>query len=285
MNKILMITTGGTLACTPSPEGLTPTLKGSDILEYASDKADISVLDFRLIDSSIMTDDDRMELAEVIWRNRDSYDAFIITHGTDSMAYTAAFLDCALQNFKKTVVLTGAQLPLVADGTDAVDNLDLAVKTAKHGYWGVCLAIYNRLIPAHTANKFETVGFGAFEAVDHIYLEAPLSLPQGEETLIRPYRNVGLIYITPNLKAETILKYDDCDRVVVLVLGAGGMLKTQEAAFDALREKGVRIYVKSQCNHGDVENLYAAHAGVRKYIPVTQASIDWTVYAVMFGVI
>ncbi|MBQ3394143.1 MAG: asparaginase [Oscillospiraceae bacterium] len=285
MNKILMITTGGTLACTPSPEGLTPTLSGKDIIEYAADRSDIDILDFRLIDSSIMTDDDRLELAELIWRNRNSYDSFIITHGTDSMSYTAAFLDCALQNFKKTIVLTGAQLPLVADGTDAINNLNLAVRAARHGYWGVCLAIHSRLIPAHTANKFETVGFEAFEAIDHVYLETPLEVPDGEETLIRPYREVGLIYITPNLKAETILKYDDFDRMVVLVLGAGGMLKAQEAAFDVLREKGLKIYIKSQCDHGDVEALYAAHSGVRKYIPVTNASIEWVVYAAMFGVI
>ena len=66
MNRILLITTGGTLACTPTPRGLVPTLKGRDILEYSRyPDADISVLDFRLIDSSVMTDDDRARLDHV----------------------------------------------------------------------------------------------------------------------------------------------------------------------------------------------------------------------------
>ena len=89
MNKILLITTGGTLACTPTENGLMPTLTGVDIIEYCKykDEADIDICDFKLIDSSIMTDEDRAELAEIIWGNRDDYDAFIVTHGTDSMAY------------------------------------------------------------------------------------------------------------------------------------------------------------------------------------------------------
>ena len=106
MNRILMITTGGTLACTPTENGLMPTLKGVDIMEYcAYQDADIDICDFKLIDSSIMTDDDRAELAEIIWGNKDDYDAFIITHGTDSMAYTAAYLDCALPGFKKSIII------------------------------------------------------------------------------------------------------------------------------------------------------------------------------------
>ena len=118
MNRILLITTGGTLACTPSENGLVPTLTGVDIVEYSKykDQADIDICDFKLIDSSIMTDEDRAELAEIIWGNRDDYDAFIITHGTDSMAYTAAYLDCALPDFGKSIIITGAQLPLPEEG-------------------------------------------------------------------------------------------------------------------------------------------------------------------------
>ena len=71
MNKTLLITTGGTLACTPTPDGLTPTLKGTDILSFSSEEADIDVLDFKLIDSSIMTDEDRAELADLLWYNRE----------------------------------------------------------------------------------------------------------------------------------------------------------------------------------------------------------------------
>ena len=288
MNKILLITTGGTLACTPSENGLVPTLTGVDIVEYSKyrDEADIDICDFKLIDSSIMTDEDRAELAEIIWGNRDDYDAFIITHGTDSMAYTAAYLDCALPDFGKSIIITGAQLPLPQEGTDAVANLDLAVEAAMEGYVGTCLAIWHRLIPAKSATKMETEGFAAFESVTKNYITEKQPLPQGERKLIAaPQAKVGLIYITPNLDRETIGRYADYDAVLVLVLGSGGMPKHQEAAFDLLKEKGVKVYIKSQCLFGRVEAIYEAHSGVNKFISVVDTSIDWAVYAIMFGVI
>ena len=287
MNRILLITTGGTLACTPTEKGLMPTLTGLDILEYSAyADEEIDICDFKLIDSSIMTDEDRAELADIIWNNRDDYDSFIITHGTDSMAYTAAYLDCALPDFGKSIIITGAQLPLPQEGTDAVDNLNLSIKAASEGYVGTCLAIYHRLIPAKSATKMETEGFTAFESVTGTYIDGTLPLPQGVAKLVEaPQKKVGLIYITPNLSAQTILHYAECDAVLALVLGSGGMPKHQEAAFDMLKELGVQVYIKSQCIHGRVEAIYEAHSGVNKYIPVVDTSIDWAMYAIMFGVI
>ena len=67
MNKILLITTGGTLACTMGENGLTPTMTGNDILKYSKHpEADITVLDCELIDSSVMTDRQRDEIADII---------------------------------------------------------------------------------------------------------------------------------------------------------------------------------------------------------------------------
>lgn len=286
MNKILLITTGGTLACTPSREGLVPTLTGEDIIKYSHySQADITVKDFRLIDSSVMTDEDRGELAQIIWDNKENYDAFIITHGTDSMAYTGAYLDCALKNLGKSVILTGSQLPLPREGTDAVDNLNLAIKTATEGYWGVCLAIYHRLIPARTATKISTEGFEAFVSVDGKYLESALPLPTEPAEFVKEDRRVGLIYITPNLSRQTICRHNDCNRVLALVLGSGGMPKYQEEAFDILKEQGVDIYIKSQCLYGKVEAMYRAHSGVAKYKNTGDCSVDWAVYAIMMGII
>ncbi|MBP1571303.1 MAG: asparaginase, partial [Oscillospiraceae bacterium] len=90
MTKTLLITTGGTISCMETPEGLKPNLKGADLLRYSH--YDCDVLDFKLIDSSVMTDPERQDIAKIIWDNYDRYDSFVITHGTDSMAYTAAYL-------------------------------------------------------------------------------------------------------------------------------------------------------------------------------------------------
>ncbi len=285
MNKILLITTGGTLACAHTPEGLAPTLKGRDIIEYSEYRdEDIDIMDLRLIDSSVMTDDDRAELAEIIYGNRDDYDAFIVTHGTDSMAYTAAYLDCALKNFDKTVVITGAQYPLMDEGNDAVANLNLAVETALNGYYGICVAFYGKLIPAKSVTKVDTESFDGFISVTNTYITAPVALPQGERELLLPTERTGLIYITPNLDASTILGYGAHDAVVALVLGAGGMPKHQERAFDELKaESNVKVYIKSQCMYGKVEAIYEAHSGASKYTRINDSSVEWAVYAAMFN--
>lgn len=282
MINSLLITTGGTISCLETAEGLKPGLKGADLLQYSNYYCD--VLDFKMIDSSVMTDPERQEIAKVIWENRDKYDSFIITHGTDSMAYTAAYLACALQNFDKTVVLTGSQLPIVYPDTDAVDNLNLALKTALTGeYYGICIAIGGRLLPADSVTKFETEGFAAFDNVNKEYLHRPLPKPTEPPQYLEPKIDmVGVIYITPNLSRGVILSYVAMDAVLVLLLGAGGMPAVCEAALERLQAAGVKVYIKSQCMYGKVEQIYAAHSGVKKFIPVTNESIEYAIYRIMF---
>lgn len=282
MTKTLMITTGGTISCTQTENGLKPNLKGADLLKYTDYSCD--VLDFKLIDSSVMTDPERQEIAKIIWNNRTSYDSFVITHGTDSMAYTAAYLACALQNFDKTVVLTGSQLPIIFEGTDAVDNLNLALKTALTGsFYGICIAIGGRLLPAESVTKFETEGFAAFDNVNKYYLTAPLEKPTGTPQYLEPKTDmVGVIYITPNLTRGVILSYVAMDAVLVLLLGAGGMPKICEEALERIQAAGVQVYIKSQCMYGRVEDIYAAHSGVKKFIPVKDESVEYAIYKIMF---
>ncbi len=284
--KVLMITTGGTLACKETSEGLMPILKGADILNYADDSADIEVFDFRLIDSSIMTDNDRKDLSEIIYSKKDTYDSFIITHGTDSLAFTAAYLDCALENFNKTIVLTAAQLPLVYKNTDAVDNLNLAIKTAKTGYFGVCACINNKVMPAKTFTKVRTEGFNAFECVDESYLLSPINKPLNQPNLLLMNdRKIDIVYITPILSPEDILNKTDKTDIIVLTTGSGGMLLNQLEAFKQLAEKGVRIHLKSQCLFGDITATYEAHKGTKEFNILDKSSLEYSIYSIKFSLI
>ncbi len=282
--KTLLITTGGTLACRETSEGLSPILKGKDILSYADDKSDISVLDFRLIDSSIMTDDDRNDLATLIFNKQDEFDSFIITHGTDSLAYTASFLDCALENFNKTVVLTAAQLPLVYKNTDAIDNLNLAIKTAKSGYYGVCVSISNKIMPAKTLTKIDTQGFSCFTTVDNTYLTQPVERTLKSAKLLKMNdKKIDVVFITPILSADEILKKDIFSDIIVLSLGSGGMLLNQLDAFKKLSKKGIRIHLKSQCLLGDIETVYSAHTGTREFNIPKKSSLEYLIYSIKFS--
>lgn len=82
-------------------------------------------------DSTNITPEDWTRLALYIYDNREKYDGFVITHGTNTMAYTASALSLALgPGFKKPVIITGSQLPLSVYGNDARFNFENAVKTA-----------------------------------------------------------------------------------------------------------------------------------------------------------
>ena len=282
MAKTLLITTGGTISCVEGADGLTPALTGADLLTYS--KFSCEVLDFNLIDSSVMSDEQRGELARLIWSKRGEYDSFVVTHGTDSMAYTAADLDCAFAGLDRTVILTGSQLPIGFPGTDAVDNLNLALETALNGHApGVYIAFAGKLLPGHAATKLETEDFSAFDSVAAWNpLQQPVAEPHLREVTVP---KVGIIHITPALPTEIILAYANMDAVLVLVLGAGGMPEQWVKALKKLELLGVKVYIKSQCLYGSIEQKYAAHGAARSFPSINNTSIEYAVYSIMFGLV
>lgn len=77
----------------------------------------------KLIDSSNITVEDQLNIAQIIFDNYKNFDGFVVCHGTDTMAYTSSLLSFILENLNKTVVVTGSQIPLSELRNDAVDNL------------------------------------------------------------------------------------------------------------------------------------------------------------------
>ncbi len=71
------------------------------------------------IDSTNMQPEFWVRIAEAVYKNYDDYDGFVITHGTDTMGYTSAALSYMLQNMSKPVVITGSQVPIHNNHTDA----------------------------------------------------------------------------------------------------------------------------------------------------------------------
>ena len=129
--KILLIATGGTIACRETGHGLTPVLDGEGLLRELSGLSEVcrvEVLDLMQRDSTDITADDRM---------RGAYDGFVIAHGTDTLACTAALLHHLLPHIDRPVVVTGSMLPMGAEGSDAPGNLLDALRVAADGRRGV----------------------------------------------------------------------------------------------------------------------------------------------------
>ena len=126
MKKILLITTGGTIASIQTKSGLIPGIYGKNLIDYIpniKDKCEVDVKSLFNEDSTNVYYKHWLSLANVIKENYGLYDGFIICHGTDTMSYTASALSYLIQNSRKPIVLTGAQKPINLEISDAKTNL------------------------------------------------------------------------------------------------------------------------------------------------------------------
>ena len=166
-----MLATGGTIACRQTGHGLAPALTGEELLEFIPELKHIckvTVLNPMSVDSTDMTAEHRLRIARVIWDNRDGYDGFVITHGTDTMEETAYFLNLTVK-CKKPVVLVGAMLPSTGLGADGPRNLYNAVLTAatkETAKQGVVVAMNNIVVGARDLMKSNTVQPETFVAAN-----------------------------------------------------------------------------------------------------------------------
>ena len=126
MKKILMVATGGTIASTQAGSGLAPTLTGHELAAMVPGIDGLCELDVcqpMNIDSTNMRPRDWLAVRDTIVDAYDDYDGFVVLHGTDTMAYTAAALSYLIQGSPKPIVLTGSQQPMANPFTDAKLNL------------------------------------------------------------------------------------------------------------------------------------------------------------------
>ena len=167
--KILLITTGGTIASVNTDAGLVPA--GSEILQNEILRAyyDIEVCDLMRLDSSNIQPEEWVKIAHCVFEHRTGADGIVITHGTDTMAYTSSILSFMLRNIDIPVVLTGAQLPMQNPISDAFDNLRTAFLMAASGRAGVFVAFDRQVMLGCRAVKVRAESFDAFESVNRRY--------------------------------------------------------------------------------------------------------------------
>ena len=171
MKKILFISTGGTIASQEGENGLTPTLTSEDLLCKVPELRELCDLDtmelFRL-DSTNITPKEWLKLEQTIEAQYDNYNGFVIAHGTDTMAYTAAALSYLIQKSEKPIVLTGSQKSICERDTDARSNLMHAFQYAvSEEAWGVHIVFENHVILGTRAVKSYSKSFHAFAAVNY----------------------------------------------------------------------------------------------------------------------
>ena len=168
--KILLIGTGGTIASDVTDDGLAPELTTEQLLSYIpaiSEICDVDCVQLLSLDSTNMEPKHWLLMADCIRQNYGEYSGFVLTHGTDTMAYTAAALSYLIQGSPKPIVLTGAQKPIGFDSTDSKINLLDAFRCASEDMPGVSIVFNNQVILGTRARKTRSKSFQAFSSINY----------------------------------------------------------------------------------------------------------------------
>lgn len=272
MKKILLLATGGTIASRETEHGLCPALTAADLCAaIEAEGTMIESVDLLALDSTNITPAHWQTIARKIAACRTDYDGFIITHGTDTMAYTAAALYYMLENIDRPVVLTGAQRPLGTDGSDAEGNLRLAYETACSAFTGVCLAFGGRLIYGNAAKKIHSLADDAFRSIGRAEIDlsaptvpaAPFHLHDALDT------RVAVIRLYPGMKPITIDAHIASGYRGIIIEGYGcGSVPGDDAqesflpSLDRAKTRACTVVLTTQCIEGGAD-ISRYEVGVR----------------------
>lgn len=180
--SILIIYTGGTIGMVNDPHK--GTLVPIDFSHISDQVPELKKFGYRLdsvsidpvIDSSNVEPEKWILMAEMIRDNYETYDGFVILHGTDTMAYSASALSFLLENLEKPVIFTGSQLPIGVLRTDGKENLITSVEIAAAVNNGVpavpevCIYFDKKLMRGNRTTKNSAEQFEAFSSPNYPYL-------------------------------------------------------------------------------------------------------------------
>lgn len=170
MKKILLVGTGGTIASEMTEGGLAPELTTEQLLSHIPGISEICAVDciqLLNLDSTNINPGHWRMMASCIKTHYNEYDGFVLTHGTDTMAYTAAALSYLIQGSPKPIVLTGAQKPIGFESTDSKVNLMDAFRCAAEDLPGVSIVFNNKVILGTRAKKTRSKSFQAFSSINY----------------------------------------------------------------------------------------------------------------------
>ena len=172
--KILVIGTGGTIACKQSDSGLVPVISAEELVEHVpqvKEYAHIQSIQICNLDSTDIVPSDWLSFAGCIRENYADFDGFVLCHGTDTLAYTASALSYLIQNSPKPIVITGAQKPIDAEDTDARRNLrDSILYASAPDSSGVVIVFDGKVIAGTRAKKEKSKSYDAFSSINYPYL-------------------------------------------------------------------------------------------------------------------
>jgi len=281
--SILIIYTGGTIGMiADSKTGALIPFNFENINEQIPE---LSKFNFHLgfhcfdpiLDSSNMNPQVWIELAQIIKKNYEDYDGFVVLHGSDTMAYTASALSFLLENLNKPVIFTGSQLPLGVMRTDGRENLitSIEIAAAKEDETPVvpevCIYFENRLLRANRTTKYNAENFNAFVSGNlPLLADVGIYIKYNKSIILKPNfkklkahnnmdTNVAVLKLFPGINSTFIDAFFNIPglKAVVIESYGSGNAPSEKWFLNSLQKAistGIIILNVTQCMTGSVEH-------------------------------
>ncbi|RZP02601.1 MAG: asparaginase [Flavobacteriales bacterium] len=289
-SNILLIYTGGTIGMIKDSEtGSLENFNFNDLLEYIPE---LNLLDCNVssksfskpIDSSNMKPSNWLEIGTIVEDNYESYDGFVILHGSDTMSYTASALSFMLENLSKPVIFTGSQLPIGDLRTDAKENLITSIQIAslieknQPVIQEVGVYFEYKLYRANRTTKINAEHFEAFDSPNYPPLIiSGVNLFVNYDFLLKPKKNkklvvhkifepnVLLVKLFPGINEKMInhiLSTPNLKGVIFETYGSGNLTNEKWflKALKIIIDKNIPVINVTQCVGGSVDmNIYSTN--------------------------
>ncbi|MCF6213386.1 MAG: asparaginase [Flavobacteriaceae bacterium] len=279
--NILLVYTGGTIGMIKDP--ITGVLRAFNFDKLLKRIPELNLLDCKIatvsfnepIDSSDMNTKYYIDLVEIIEKNYDDYDGFVVLSGSDTMSYASSAVSFMLENLSKPVIFTGSQLPIGDLRTDAKENLITAIQIAS-SYINdipivpeVALYFEYQLYRANRTTKINAEHFEAFASLNypplaksgvHLKFNTEVIMPYSKkELIVRKVldTNVVILKLFPGITKATvssILNIKSLKGIIIETYGSGNA-PTALWFIDLLKDaiqKGIFIINVTQCSGGSV---------------------------------
>lgn len=293
LKNILMIGTGGTIASLKTDHGLAPGLTPKDILSCIPSIRDIchvETIQVCNLDSTNVTPRHWKLIVHTIHENYKAYDGFVVCHGTDTLAYTAAALSYMIQDSSKPIVVTGAQKPINMDVTDGKTNLlDSFIYASDDHSWNVNIVFDGKVIAGTRAKKERAKSFNAFSSINYPcraviqdgrlihYIHTPKPGPDAVKFYYGLSDNLCVLKLTPGIRPEMIhylFKHYRC--IIIESFGVGGipsyLVDVLRSEIEAGRPEGKFAVITTQViKEGSDMNVYAVGKEIKKELGLLEA--------------
>jgi L-asparaginase len=282
-SKILLIYTGGTIGMVRDNEQ--GNLKAFNFDQLLSKIPELKLLEHQIetisfekpLDSSDFGLKEYQKLAKIIYDHYESYDGFVVLHGSDTMSYSASALSFMLENLSKPIIFTGSQLPIGDLRTDAKENLISSIQVAglkqngKSVIKEVGLYFEYKLYRANRSTKASAEHFKAFDSPNYpplVQSGVNLNINHAAIKKIRKEKKlilhtdledkILLLKLFPGLDASVFNALLDIPQIKGIILESfgSGNFKTSDWFIEGIKEKinqSIPVVNITQCIGGKVQ--------------------------------